>query len=88
MVRLYRLGHDRYVQHTEGRPLPAELESYARERRGEMPPYMVLPQGPVTFRVSEEGCRPRTFAWNGRDPLPPVVLQYVCQQGALPPQDP
>mgnify|MGYP001556830080 CR=1 FL=1 len=85
MVRLYRLGHCRYEQHCEGDELPESIVSYQAQSRGEMPPYIPLPEGTVTFRIVPEGCCGFDVAWQSSDPLPDSVLRYVCENGVLPP---
>lgn len=84
MVRLYRLGYSQYEQHREGDELPESIVSFLARSRGEMPPYIPLPEGTVTFRIAPEGCGGREVLWISDDPLPEPVLQYVCENGVLP----
>ncbi len=84
MARLYRLGHCRYEQHCEGDKLSEPIEAYMARSRGEMPPYIPLPEGKVTFRIVPEGCCGFDVKWKSGDPLPDSVLRYVCDNGVLP----
>ena len=86
MVRLYRLGHSQYEQHREGDELPESIVSFLAHSRGEMPPYIPLPEGTVTFRIAPEGCHGYEVSWTSGDPLPDSILRYVCENGVLPPR--
>jgi hypothetical protein len=82
--RLYVLGFDRYVQHDGTSEMPKELKAVVDARKGEMPPYMPLPKGPVTFRLGGEFGNGRRVQWDGKEKLPDPVLRYVRENGTLP----
>jgi hypothetical protein len=82
--RLYRVGCDRYVQHDGALPLPAEVEAFRLRSRGEDPPHLLLPRGPVVFHVGIEISYERKVPWDGKGPLPDPVLAYVREHGTLP----
>ena len=64
-----------------------EVRRYAARHDGELPPYLPLPGGGTTFHMGERGRRDERIRWNGRGSLPAVVLDYVRENGALPPHD-
>lgn len=83
--RLYRLSTNEYVQHAESESIPADVHAYSMRSGGELPPYIPLPQGPVVFRISRDGCWSRYARWDGVSALPPEVVDYVIGNGVLPP---
>lgn len=86
--RLYHVGRGAYVQHNGRDELPARLAKYASEHRGELPPYIPLACRQTAFRVGEEGAvAGRKVVWSGKGPLPESVLEYVRENGILPPHD-
>ena len=84
--RLYRYGHDRYVQHDGAGQMPVELQHYMARHGGEMPPYFSLPMGTTVFRLPDVPREPK-IRWNGKGSLPAAVLQYVIRNEVLPPQE-
>jgi hypothetical protein len=85
--RLYVLGNGSYVQHDgRGKP-PPRVERFAREHRGELPPYIPLPRSATVFHLGERYVREHQRKWKGSGPLPDEVLDYVRENGVLPPHD-
>ncbi len=84
--KLYRLGANRYVQHNGSGPLPDEVHRYAIGHKGETPPYIPLPDGETTFQLGEEGYPGRQIQWDGKGELPMAILDFVRENGVLPPQ--
>lgn len=82
--RLYVLGFDRYIQHDGSKTVPKELKHVIHTRKGEWPPYMPLPRGPVVFRLGGDFGNGRRVRWSGNDRLPDQVLRYVRENGTLP----
>ena len=60
--------------------LPERLSAYITRHNGEYPPSMLLPSGPVEFRMEYAG----SVSWPGNGPLPDVVMKYVNENGFLP----
>ncbi len=85
--RLYNLGHDGYVQYDGNGPRPKELVAYVASHRGNLPPFIPLPTRPTVFVLSEGYARkPRKAAWKGAGRLPREVIEFVVENGVLPPQ--
>ncbi len=82
--RLFRVRCDRYVQYDGVSALPPEVVAFKRRSRGEDPPHIPLPSGPVVFRVGMDLAYSRQVYWDGEGPLPPPVMAYVQEHGALP----
>ena len=55
------------------------------EHDGNIPPYIPLPSRTVLFRMGFYGGR--CVKWSGRGELPGEVVEYVRENGALPPYD-
>ena len=86
--RLYLAGIGAYIQYNGCGPLPPRLDRYVSQHKGEFPPYIPLPKGPVRFRVSEEGARlGRAINWTGKGMIPEDVREFVNEHGVLPPHD-
>ena len=84
--RLYHVGINLYVQHDGLGPMPVEMEEYAVSHAGERPPYIPLPTGPTEFRIGGTlEAHSRRYRWSGTGPLPTDVIEYVNENGALPP---
>lgn len=82
--RLYKVGYDRYIQHGGDSPLPADVKAFRLRSRGEDPPHIPLPRGPVVFHLGIEVSYTRRVSWDGRSPLPDLVLKYIREHGSLP----
>jgi len=85
--RLYYLGNNTYVQHDGRRKMPAHLQEFVTEHRGEFPPYIPLPARKVDFYFGPGILKQHRVRWNGKGALPDRVLSYVKQHGTLPPHD-
>ena len=86
--RLYLAGVGTYVQYNGCGPVPPKLERYLSQHRGEFPPYIPLPKGPVRFRLSADSAKPgRAVKWPGAGMIPEDVREFVGEHGFLPPHD-
>ena len=77
-----------YIQYNGTGPRPAKLEKYIQLHNGELPPCIILPRRPQVFRVGSSDTSPafvRTIKWPGKGLLPEEVLEYLNENGALPP---
>ena len=79
--RLYRLDWRLHIQYGGTGPVPEEIEEYARNHGGQLPPYMPLPRQPVDFYFAGGARRVR---WAGAGQLPEEVLSHVVEHGVLP----
>ena len=79
--RLYCLRWNTYLQYGGTGSIPKELDDYIAGHDGALPPYIPLPRKPVEFDMLAGA---RKVAWPGHGPLPPVILEYVKEHGALP----
>ncbi len=82
--RLYVLGYERYVQHDGSPNLPPAVRLFVKTHRGELPPFIPLPKGPVVFRLGGEFRDTHGVRWDGKSPLPEPVLRYIRENGTLP----
>jgi hypothetical protein len=85
--RLYQVCGE-YVQFNGTGPLPQKLEKYLQMHDGVMPPCIILPASPLVFRMGNPDSVTtimRKITWSGRGPLPDDVLEYLNENGALPP---
>ena len=86
--RLYLAGIETYVQYNGCGPLPPKLDRYVSQHKGEYPPYIPLPKGPVRFRVTEDGAKQgRAIKWTGKGMIPAEVREFVDEHGVLPPHE-
>lgn len=86
--RLYMAGAGRYVQYNGQGSVPSSLERYRLSHRGEFPPYIPLPRGPIVFHVGDDANgRRRKVSWVGKGSLPEIVHEFVEENGTLPPHD-
>jgi hypothetical protein len=84
--RLYHVGINQYVQHDGAGPMPLAMEEYLASHSGEYPSHIPLPRGPTEFRIGGDlAVRARRYRWSGKGPLPADVIEYVNENGALPP---
>ena len=88
--RLYVISNGVYVQCAGTGPKPKQLQEYMAAHGGEPPPYFPLPNGPTRFSfkqffLGEAFKKPLEVYWNGKGPLPSEVLDYIRQNGTLPP---
>ena len=81
--RLYVIRPSLYVQYSGNEELPKEIVEYVRSHRGELPPFMPLPESAVEFELPGAV---RSIYWPGRGPLPAQVLRFVEENGVLPPR--
>ena len=85
--RLYQVCGE-YIQYNGTGPLPPKLEKYIQFHRGEYPPCILLPKTPLMFRIGSSDSTTsvmRKLRWPGTGPLPEDVLEYLNENGALPP---
>jgi len=84
--RLYMAGPGTYVQHNGLVAIPPRLERYIASHRGDLPPYIPLPRGPIVFHVGDDMAgRKQKVTWSGRGALPEIVHKFVEENGTLPP---
>lgn len=82
--RLY-LAYGEYIQYGGCGELPAKLVKYMQQHRGEFPPYIPLPRGPLTFVLGDANAvKVRKVLWNGKGAVPEEVRDYVNENGVLP----
>ena len=83
--RLYRLGSGEFVQFDgKGEP-PTALKKHMEQHHGDFPAYIPLPNHTVTFTIGLPWGKPARLVWKGTGKLPAKVLEFVQEQGALPP---
>jgi hypothetical protein len=85
--RLYVLGNGTYLQYGGKGRLPPRLGKFVRDHHGEFPPYIPLPGTPTVFHLGERYVRERQRKWKGSGAVPDEVLDYVRENGVLPPHD-
>ena len=84
---LYQVSGE-YIQYNGQGARPAKLEKYIQLHDGEFPPCIILPRHPVVFRIGSSDSAltmVRKFAWPGKGAIPADVLEYLNENGALPP---
>ena len=79
--RLYFVSYGEYVQYGGKGKMPKALSDYLARNRGQYPPFIPLPRGPVEFVLSTSV---KPIRWNGKDGLPEQVLEHVREHGSLP----
>ena len=85
--RLYNVGGGQYVQ-CPGRSerKPEKLLRYISTHGGQLPPYIPVPRRPTEFDLGDgTSHKPRKAVWPGKGKLPKDVLEYVSENGVLPP---
>ena len=84
--RLYNLGRGVYVQHSGKGRLPREMEAFAARHRNDLPPYFPLPTTATTYILGDGHTRrARRIRWKGKGKLPREILDYVSENGIMPP---
>ena len=84
--RLYNLGRGVYVQYNGKGRKPKPLVDYLADSDGEYPPYIPLPPFPTTFVIGEGFRSRRHCRWKGSSRLNQEIIEYVRENGILPPQ--
>ena len=77
-----------YIQYGGTGPRPVKLEKYIKLHGGELPPCIILPAVPTVFRIgNSETARAfvRKYKWSGKGAIPAEVLEYLNENGVLPP---
>ena len=85
--RLYQVSGE-YIQYNGTGIRPVRLEKYIAMHGGELPPCIILPRSPLQFRIGSNDSTltvVRKFTWPGKGPIPADVLEYLNENGALPP---
>ena len=85
--RLYFIGPRRFIQYGGNGRMPAELGLYVANHKGQFPPYIPLPTTRIYFYLGERYISEKKIIWSGRGPLPEKILDYVIENGTLPPHD-
>ncbi len=88
--RLYQVCGE-YIQYNGTGPLPVKLEKFIASHNGDFPPCILLPRHPLTFRIGNGDSVVsimRKYEWPGKGPLPDDILEYLNENGALPPHGP
>lgn len=84
---LYQVSGE-YIQYNGIGTRPPKLEKYIQLHGGEFPPCIILPRCALVFRLGSSDSTPaflRKIKWSGQGPLPEDVLEYLNENGALPP---
>lgn len=85
--RIFNLGHDEFIQFDGHGPEPRELVQYVKQHNGDYPPFIPLPSAPARFVMFSDGFgRERLIKWPGKGRLNEEVLDYVRENGCLPPR--
>ena len=85
-VRCYSVAGDRFVQYDGSGKMPTEVVGYMAAHHGEMPPYIPIPAAKTVFIIGNTPVKTREkVVWDGKGQLPEAVLQFVNENGALPP---
>lgn len=88
--RLYQISGE-YVQHNGVGTPPSKLAKYIQLHNGEYPSCIILPGTPLVFRLGgsdSSGIPALRLKWSGKGPLPQDVLDYLNENGVLPPHGP
>ena len=88
--RLYQIS-GAYIQYNGTGDLPPRLAKYIQLHDGEYPSCIILPRLPLVFRLGgseSAGIPPLKEKWSGAGRLPEDVLEYLNENGALPPHGP
>ena len=88
--RLYQIS-GAYIQYNGTGDLPPRLAKYIQLHDGEYPSCIILPRLPLVFRLGgseSAGIPPLKVKWSGAGRLPEDVLEYLNENGALPPHGP
>lgn len=85
--RLYHAAAGAYVQYDGRGSVPPELERYRKKNKGEFPSYIPLPSTAVRFQLLDGSGRARKIRWSGRGCIPADVLDFVNENGSLPPYE-
>ena len=84
--RVYNIGASGYVQYGGHGPIPTALRLYRERNNNEWPPYIQLPSNHTRYVLSNEGNpRASKIDWKGRGPLPAEILEFLNENGTLPP---
>jgi hypothetical protein len=84
--RLYNTGGGEYVQYGGKGRKPERLLKYMAAHRNQLPPYIPLPAGSTVFLLGDSAVKkPRRVPWRGCGRLSREVLEYVNENGVLPP---
>lgn len=88
--RLYQISGE-YVQYNGSGECPAKLAKHIQLHSGEYPSCIILPRTPLVFRLGgsdSAGIPPLKVKWSGVGRLPEDVLEYLNENGVLPPHGP
>ena len=85
-VLCYCVAGGRFVSYDGNGAKPKELQQYITGHNGQMPPHIPLPTDRTVFVVGDSLVKNRgKVVWKGKGRLPKEVLQFVNENGALPP---
>ncbi|MEI6562902.1 MAG: helicase associated domain-containing protein [bacterium] len=84
--RLYQVSGS-YIQYNGSGDVPPKLAKYIQLHNGDFPPCIILPCTPMTFRLgsSDSSIIAPKVKWSGKGKLPDDVLEYLNENGVLPP---
>lgn len=88
--RLYQISGE-YIQYNGVGAPPAKLEKYIQLHNGSFPSCIILPRTPLIFRLGgsdSAGIPALKVKWSGKGRIPDDVLEYLNENGALPPHGP
>ncbi len=86
-TKIYNLGHDEFIPYDNQGPMPRELQQYLKTHGGNLPPFIPLPPEPTRFVMNSDGFgHERIVKWSGKGRLSEELLDYVRENGCLPPR--
>jgi hypothetical protein len=86
---LYQVSGE-YIQYNGQGGLPPKLAKYIQLHDGGYPPCIILPSHPLVFRIGSNDSTltvARKLVWPGKGPIPAEVLEFLNENGALPPHN-
>ena len=85
--RLYQISGE-YIQYNGVGAPPPRLAKYIQLHNGSFPSCIILPRTPLIFRLGgsdSAGIPALKVKWSGKGRIPDDVLEYLNENGALPP---
>lgn len=85
-LRLFKVGVQDYVQYLQNKPFPDKIYQYMLKNQGNRPPYLQLPDTPTEFDLSQTNFKLTQVIWAGQGELSDEILDFICENGTLPPR--